>query len=337
MAETGDGDVTASAPIGPRMSPSLSRTLGSRLHQAGERLITGHRHVPVWAAFVAPALERMVDRQEFDHGRFHRVELEPASRPPEAPTVFRSGVAMRRTDPAEEQGRPVPADVSAWLRIVSGPGAERVLVRTDGSADALARSHDADAVTVSETVHLRGGRFSISDPEGLALLAHESRHVADAAESSIAPGPATPVPSSSTHRPTTTESVREAAALAVEQAVLLPGVAAGGPPDLGRRGPARDTVASGAASRSELPGAGPTLLFGSDERLPSAPDRQAPAPVATSRSAPAGQVPVSRAAVDRPLVRPQSASATLADMAALRSDLLSEIVRQLHTEFERGG
>nr|WP_269330253.1 DUF4157 domain-containing protein [Kineosporia babensis] len=73
--------------------------------------------------------------------------------------------------------RPLPTDVRHRLREVAGPGAEKMEVRTGPSADALTRTHHADAVTVGTTVHVRDGQFRPTTRSGFALLAHEAHHV----------------------------------------------------------------------------------------------------------------------------------------------------------------
>ncbi len=50
----------------------------------------------------------------------------------------------------------------------------------DGPAsDAIARRHNADAVTLGQTVHVRSGRFNPQTAEGFGLLAHEATHVTE--------------------------------------------------------------------------------------------------------------------------------------------------------------
>ena len=74
-------------------------------------------------------------------------------------------------------GQPLAPDVRFRLRGVAGPAADVLRVHQGQAADALARAHHADAVTVGQDVHFRAGRFAPRDPAGFGLLAHEATHV----------------------------------------------------------------------------------------------------------------------------------------------------------------
>ena len=50
-------------------------------------------------------------------------------------------------------------------------------VHDDARADAIARAHAADAVTLGADVYFRQGRLAPDDRRGEALLAHEASHV----------------------------------------------------------------------------------------------------------------------------------------------------------------
>jgi Domain of unknown function (DUF4157) len=127
-----------------------------------------------------------------------------------------------RGPPAEAGTRPeppapprrVPPDVRRRLREVAGPGADVMRVHGDARADAIARAHAADAVTLGADVYFRQGRLATDDRRGEALLAHEASHVSALLGLADAPG-------------TTPGDIgQEALALARERAVL-----AGGPGD----------------------------------------------------------------------------------------------------------
>ena len=95
-------------------------------------------------------------------GRFERVEWPPGGRGALAFAERRVGGPrpgrLRAPDgsapPAAgggagvDAGRPLPDDVRWRLRDVAGPAADALRVHDDGAADALARAHRADAVTV---------------------------------------------------------------------------------------------------------------------------------------------------------------------------------------------
>lgn len=84
-------------------------------------------------------------------------------------------------DVASSSGLPMPfpADLGEQLRPVVGPGLDRVVLHdgdADPAADAVARAHDAAAVTVGQQIFLRQGRFRPQSPQGRGLLAHEAVH-----------------------------------------------------------------------------------------------------------------------------------------------------------------
>jgi len=171
---------------------------------------------------------------------------EPATRPAAAPPAGASPAAPgqpARTPslpgPPAEAGprpappappRPVPPDVRRRLREVAGPGADVMRVHADARADAIARAHAADAVTLGADVYFRQGRLAPDDRRGEALLAHEASHVSAALGLPDAPG-APPG-----------DAGQEALALARERAVL-----ADGPGDLV---PLRPAVQSGPVAQA---------------------------------------------------------------------------------------
>lgn len=111
-------------------------------------------------------------------------------------------------------GSPLAWDVEHRLSEVVGPGAAAVRVHTDEAADAFARDHRADAVTVGRDVHFRHGRFRPRDPKGFGLLVHEATHVLGF----LRPG--------SAWRRATGAATEEEDALHAERATLSPPLAA---------------------------------------------------------------------------------------------------------------
>ena len=84
--------------------------------------------------------------------------------------------------------RRVPPDVRRRLREVAGPGADVMRVHDDARADAIARAHAANAVTLGADVYFRQGRLAPDDRRGEALLAHEASHVSASLGLPDAPG-----------------------------------------------------------------------------------------------------------------------------------------------------
>jgi hypothetical protein len=232
-------------------------TLGARLDAAGRALARRHRVAVGWLAAARPVLERAAALDEPHDGRFARREQvppglavpgrRPAGAGPDEPLpVIRRDAATpaagagghprpattpagvvagsRAAAPAPPAtaapvpaGRPLPPDVRARLRPLVGPAADVLRVHEGPAADALARQHTADAVTVGHDVHVRSGRLRPDEPAGFALLAHEAVHVAAAV-------------SGASHARTRPGGVgaEEDAALAVEATAHR--MATGGPP-----------------------------------------------------------------------------------------------------------
>ncbi len=174
---------------------------------------------------------------------------EPVTRPAAAPPAGSPSAAagqLARTPglpgpPAEAGPRPeppapsgrVPPDVRRRLREVAGPGADVMRVHGDARADAIARAHAADAVTLGADVYFRQGRLAPDDRRGEALLAHEASHVS----ASLGPPDAPGAPPG--------DVGQEALALARERAVL-----AGSPGD---PVPLRPAVQSGPVAPAAQP------------------------------------------------------------------------------------
>lgn len=307
-------------------------TLGAYLDHAARRLAARHLVAYAWASGLGPVLGRAAELTEAFQHRFDRFEqdepppghlAEPtawpdgpgrgraragpaAVRPPTA-----TGPAAGHFIPAEEAGRPLPADVRGRLREVAGPGADALRVHHDSAADITARAHRADAVTTGRDVHIRDGRFRPDEPAGFALLAHEAAHVTallgqgGAARPAAAGGLET----------------EEETALAREQAArdLFPDAA-------------RNATPAAPAVTARFP-AGPAPRHAAPSAPPFPPG--SPPGAAQAQASPAGPAAAAypmTAPADRDPPRPEPF-----DIEDLRRKLIRDLMRQLRTEFERGG
>jgi hypothetical protein len=301
------------------------RTLGERLDEAGRRLSVRHLPAYPWAGGLGRVLARARSLTGQFDGRFERVEWPPDGRDLTASATrwaARRGAAGTAPGPAgvpglpvaadgarAGEGRPLPADVRARLRARVGPGADALRVHDDGAADALARAHRADAVTVGRDVYFRGGRYRPRQDGGFALLAHEATHVLALLHPAVA------------WRRATDGGVadEERSALAAERAVrggLDPRAGAGG------------GQAHAPAAERAVPG-GLESHGGAGTRPPSTPAKGGAPP----RQAPAAR-PMA-APVDRDAAAPSSPAPL--DLQGLRRSLIDDLMRQLRAEFERGG
>jgi hypothetical protein len=317
----------------------LLDTLGRRFEAQARRIAARRLPVYPWARPLGVLLDHLTSLPAPFEGRFERTESPLAGaeldirRPGEhaawdlptiyaAPTVGRplpateSPPASGKPDsrrPGERAawdlpaiyaapavGRPLSADLQERLREVAGRGAEALRVHDDAVADATARAHQADAVTVGPDVFFRQGQFRPHEPRGFGLLVHEATHVLGL----LRPGAA--------WRRATSTGVQEEeeAALAQERAAVS------------RLGP---TVGQGRVETG---------------RLSRPPTQSAPpaAPGAATRATPLA-APALRpmtAEADRDVSVPAPAPAPV-DLQALRQGLVQDLMRQLRAEFERGG
>jgi hypothetical protein len=185
-----------------------ARTLGELLNDAARRLSARHTPAYAWAGGLARVLDRTARLSAPHEQRFERLETHaegPAARLPliGAPSAHRdlgaragwprpprAGVApadhlvaQSEAVPADDHsgrrdaGRQLPSDVRSRLRALAGPAADAVRVHDDSPADALARAHQADAVTVGRDVHFRACRYAERQERSFGLLAHEAVHV----------------------------------------------------------------------------------------------------------------------------------------------------------------
>lgn len=304
-------------------------TLGARLDALGRQVAARHLVTYSWAPGVAPVLGHAAQLTELLQGRFERDETQQAR--PLATGPGAVGDGRRGTAPAEpprpaerspgepaettETPRQLPADVRARLRDTVGHGADLMRVHTGPRADLFARAQRADAVTEVADVYLRDGQLSPDEPAGFALLAHEAAHISAlldpakfarrAADGGVA--------------------AEEEMALGAERAARL----APAPP-----GRAHGRIIPSHAQPVPLPAVVPRPRGAS--AIPAAAG-QAPAQSSAhaGHAAPAAASATARpvrAAQDRDLAQPAPF-----DVEGLRRGLINDLMRQLRTEFERGG
>jgi hypothetical protein len=153
--------------------PDPHRTLGEQLAEQ-MRLLTRRRTVsPEWTAAAQTVSGRAAELAKSARIGRERVEVADAVEPL-TPTVEPEW-PVRQGDP--DFSHELPGDVTERLRAVVGADLPPLRVRADAAADAVARAHGADAVTMGDEVFFRDGRLAPSEPEGFALLAHEAWHV----------------------------------------------------------------------------------------------------------------------------------------------------------------
>ncbi|MFF5846982.1 DUF4157 domain-containing protein [Streptomyces massasporeus] len=302
----------------------LPRTLGERLDAQGRRLTTRLHPMLPWAGSLRVFMDHAAGLV-VGADRFERIECgaegpalytaPPAvsrhrhadSAPDAAPSAPVPPGRPKAEGPATQgpsatpppTGRALPAPVRSRLRAAVGPAADVLRVHDDDRSDAFAREQRADAVTVGRDVHFRRGRLRPSEPNGFGLLVHEATHVL----ALLRPG-------ASWQRATGAGTrAEEAEALANERAVTLPG----------RPGPAASPVAPFTAGRA-AGGPAPAL-----ERTATSAPAPVPTPSAHPRRAPADRH------TDGPAAPPPL------DVQALRRQVIDDVMRQLRSEFERGG
>jgi len=307
---------------------TATRTLGEHLDEQARRMAARLLPTFAWAGPLSVVSQRAARTAAVGRGRFDRVDGTPdadahtAARPRRAPTApARPGGAATRASASTSspsgaggavrsggEARQLPADLRGRLRPIAGAGADALRVRDDDAADVVARAHGADAVTIGTDVHFRRGSFRPRDDDGFALLAHEARHVLALLE-----------PGAAWRRATAAgRAAEESEALTAERRALY--------------GEFQEPTAG--LARHGAP-AGPTGLV-----LPRVMARPAVAPgtaPAASRSADVAVAPAGHpmpAAAGR-AVEPAAAAAAV-DIAALRRELMDEILRRVRGESERG-
>lgn len=216
---------------------------------------------------------------------------------------------------ARPEGAPVSRDVHLRLRDLVGPSIPAMRVRDDVQADAVARSRQADAVTVGNQVLFRADRYRPHTPQGLALLAHEAVHAVEAQQANVAWQRAT----------SAGRADEEHQALAVERATLrsAQGTTAG----IGRA--PVPTPSAPSPLRGVLPG----QAAAASQAAWSLP----PMPASEGAGSPAAAMQPMAAAASRDLQEEPAPATPAPSFQELREALYRDLMRQLRADFERGG
>ncbi|WP_210206991.1 DUF4157 domain-containing protein [Methylobacterium currus] len=90
------------------------------------------------------------------------------------------GPAATLADGAPRAGEPMSATLRARLEPALGSSLAAARLHTGPRADAVARAHEARAVTVGSDIYFAEGQYMPDAPQGLALIAHEAAHVVQA-------------------------------------------------------------------------------------------------------------------------------------------------------------
>jgi hypothetical protein len=296
-------------------------TLGQRLSRQAARMMSARVPTFGWLAPLTTLLDHLESLPGPTAGRFDRIEAI------DAPVDFHDRLPGSRAAASDDadagaadtaEGRALPSDVAAQARRVVGQDVSALRVHDDRAADAFARTHRAEAVTVGRDVYFRQGRFRPREPEGFGLVAHEATHVAEALASGAA----------------------------------LRRLTRGGRDDEERRAEAIERRASrdGARSAAVLPsqppgfGGGRAQLFtgvGGARSVPSPTARPRPAPhyAAMTTSWPASPENAASSQALQPMTAAEDRTVDTPpqlDLEALQRSLLDDLKRQLRSEFERG-
>ncbi|MEV4319585.1 DUF4157 domain-containing protein [Actinocrispum sp. NPDC049592] len=209
--------------------------------------------------------------------------------------------------PAAEPALAMPTEVRQRLRPVIGAGIERTAIHIDDRADEFATAHGADAVTVGQEIHFRTGRFRPTEPEGLALLAHEAWHATADQRGGT------------THRATEGGAAEEEShAIALERAVL------GAALPTSATSPARNGYHGATAHRTQ------------PVRQPARPPAAQPPATPAPADSPAGR-PMTAGRNRDLVVRQEDQQREGLDPGVLREQLYRDVLRQVKIDMERGG
>ena len=293
-----------------------ARTLGELLDEAGRRLAARHLPVYPWAAACGVLLERAdvagqpcsrggSSGSKWPPGGLDALDLRRSQGRGPRPGRLRRPTARPRRRPgtgtASTRAARCRTTSAGALRDVAGPAADAMRVHDDGAADALARAHRADAVTVGQRRLLPARALPPAPGAGFALLAHE----------------ATPRPGR----------------CCVPWQRLVPRRRR-----RGRRGGARGPGECEQAARAwPRPSAAAARALAAPRRRRRARGRRRPPPPAAAATARPrrGRAARWRPPADR---RPGRArGAGTAGPGGPAAHLIDDLMRQLRTEFERGG
>jgi hypothetical protein len=155
--------------------PDPHRTAGEQLAEQVRLLTRRRTATPGWTAAARTLTERAAELAKSARIGRERVEVDVPDAVEPLTLAAEPEWPVRQGDP--DSSHELSGDVTERLRAVVGPDLPRLRVRSDATADAIARAHNADAVTIGEEIHFRDGRLAPAEPEGFALLAHEAWHV----------------------------------------------------------------------------------------------------------------------------------------------------------------
>ncbi|MER7251318.1 DUF4157 domain-containing protein [Kribbella sp. NPDC000426] len=306
-------------------STSTRPTLGQLLDAQARARIAGYMPSLAWAGPFAVLARRVEQLAEMSGERFERVEQRPrtdiAARGPRSSAATQQPARpVERTAEYGEarQGdvREVPSQVQSRLREIVGPAADAMQVHVGPDADAVARAADADAVTVGRDVHVRRDRYAPQREDGVALLAHEATHVA----ALLDPGTGWKrAVGADAGEPLARDHERQVLAGTVHE-----------PTGRARRDDNRRTDSDaqpvGGVSRAGTVSGATLASFPGGTGAPS----QAASVPGTTVHATAPQA--ARAATDRDLEGPPAV-----DLESLRRGVVADVMRQIMSEYERGG
>ncbi|WP_410791025.1 DUF4157 domain-containing protein [Kribbella sp. C-35] len=314
--------------------PSPWPTLGRQLDAEARAWIAGYVPGLAWARSFAVLVRRVEKLAEMSGERFERVEQHPHTdiaardlRSSGGAMQQPAGLVARPLERFEEYGegrhqesevREVPSSVRSRLRGLAGPAAEAMQVHVGRDADSIARAADADAVTVGRDVHVRQDRYAPQREDGVALLAHEATHVA----ALLDPGKG--------WRRAVGTGAEERLARDHERHVLR---GSADQPTRPRTGRAPSDDGRHTDSGTRLAGATTGIAPLSLAAGPGVPRQAAAMPSAVMPAAVHATAPhAARAATDRDLDGPPAV-----DLESLRRGVVADVMRQIMSEYERGG
>lgn len=154
-------------------------TWGERFQREARRRVDRYFAAGTVARVAVPLLARAMERPTPSNERFRRVP--PASAPPVLARALPREGAEPSPFESEADGRPLPPQAREKLADAVSPSVAREMrIHDDSAADAFARAHRADAVTVDRDVFFRRNAFDPGSRRGFALLLHEATHVLSA-------------------------------------------------------------------------------------------------------------------------------------------------------------
>lgn len=296
-------------------------TLGQRLSRQAALMMIARTPTFGWLEPARTLLDHLESLPGPTAGRFDRIESgdSPVDVHDRVPAV-RAPVEAE-ADVAATTGRALPSDVAAQVHRVIGRDVSAMRVHDDPAADAFARTHRADAVTVGRDVYFRQGRFRPRETDGFGLVAHEATHVSEVLAAGSAWRRLT--------RGGRDEEEHRAGAAERRASRDTHGPAARAPQETRRWGTAQARQFTHGTAPFVVPSPGPAP-FGWSTPAVSHPPMTSPTQTAVQPAAPHALQPMT-AAEDRADDTPPQL-----DLEALQRTLMEDLKRQLRSEFERG-